>query len=277
MAVHAHKPRLDPATLRDLSQDGEGPRLLDVRTPGEFRTAHIPGSYNVPLDTLREHRAELLHHLDEDVILICRSGARAAQAEQALAEAGLPHLRVLDGGVMAWETTGGPLVPALALLGGLPMTVAVGTSLLVISMKSFAGLAGYLAGMHIDWGFAALVTATAVVGSVIGGLLAGRIPQDALRKSFGWFVAVMGVFVLSQQISSDLRHTLLTSPWTWASVAAASGVAFSWYMLRNAERTRSLTNDVSAPSIEENAPAVHHPTGEHTVHSSGTAPSPHDV
>ncbi|MFF7639823.1 rhodanese-like domain-containing protein [Streptomyces canus] len=109
MTMQADKPRLDPATLRDLTRSGEGPRLLDVRTPGEFRTAHIPGSYNVPLDTLREHRAELLHHLDEDVILICRSGARATQAEQALAEAGLPNLRVLDGGVMAWETAGGPL------------------------------------------------------------------------------------------------------------------------------------------------------------------------
>ncbi|MGQ4383517.1 rhodanese-like domain-containing protein [Streptomyces sp. SAS_270] len=109
MTLHADKPRLGPADLRDLTRSGEGPRLLDVRTPGEFRTAHIPGSYNVPLDTLREHRAELRHHLDEDVILICRSGIRAAQAEQALAEAGLPNLRVLDGGVMAWETAGGPL------------------------------------------------------------------------------------------------------------------------------------------------------------------------
>ncbi|TLS42664.1 rhodanese-like domain-containing protein [Streptomyces montanus] len=109
MTTHADKPRLNPAALRNLTRDGEGPRLLDVRTPGEFRTAHIPGSYNVPLDTLREHRAELLHHLNEDVILICRSGARAAQAEQALAEAGLPNLRVLDGGVTAWETAGGPL------------------------------------------------------------------------------------------------------------------------------------------------------------------------
>ncbi len=90
MTTRADKPRLDPATLRDLTQDGDGPRLLDVRTPGEFRTAHIPGSYNVPLDTLREHRDELLHHLDEDVIRICRSGARAAQAEQALAKPDCP-------------------------------------------------------------------------------------------------------------------------------------------------------------------------------------------
>ncbi|MFJ1569341.1 rhodanese-like domain-containing protein [Streptomyces erythrochromogenes] len=100
---------ITPTALQQLIKDGSGPRLLDVRTPGEFRTAHIPGAYNVPLDTLREHRAELLTHLDEDVVLVCRSGARAAQAEQALAEAGLPNLRVLDGGMMAWEAAGSPV------------------------------------------------------------------------------------------------------------------------------------------------------------------------
>lgn len=151
----------------------------------------------------------------------------------------LPVFHVLLEGIVVGLVTGlvgaggGFLVvPALALLGGLPMTVAVGTSLLVISMKSFAGLAGYLASVHIDWGFAALVTATAVVGSLLGGLLAGRVPQDALRKSFGWFVAVMGVFVLGGQIGPGLRHTLLTGPWTWVSVTTAAGLVLSWYMLR---------------------------------------------
>ncbi|MFJ3975282.1 rhodanese-like domain-containing protein [Streptomyces sp. NPDC090021] len=100
---------LTPTALQQLIDSGRGPRVLDVRTPGEFRTVHIPGAYNVPLDTLREHRAELLTHLDEDVVLVCRSGARAAQAEQALAEAGLPNLRVLDGGMMAWEAAGAPV------------------------------------------------------------------------------------------------------------------------------------------------------------------------
>ncbi|AJF63367.1 rhodanese-like domain-containing protein [Streptomyces vietnamensis] len=102
-------PSLSPAVLHRLVREGRAPRLLDVRTPGEFRTAHIPGSYNVPLDTLREHRAELLAHLDEDVVLVCRSGARAAQAEKALAEGGLPNLRVLEGGIVAWETAGAPV------------------------------------------------------------------------------------------------------------------------------------------------------------------------
>ncbi|SFR02231.1 hypothetical protein SAMN04488564_10271 [Lentzea waywayandensis] len=92
------------------------------------------------------------------------------------------------------------VVPALALLGGLPMTVAVGTSLVVIAMKSFAGLAGYLATVDIDWKLAVMVTAAAVIGSLIGGRLAGRIPETVLRKGFGWFVLVMGGFVLSQQL-----------------------------------------------------------------------------
>ena len=84
---------LDAASLRELIDSGRAPRLLDVRTPAEFETSHIPGAYNVPLDLLREHRAELRHHLDEDVVLICRSGARATQAEQALAGVGLPNLQ----------------------------------------------------------------------------------------------------------------------------------------------------------------------------------------
>jgi uncharacterized membrane protein YfcA len=118
----------------------------------------------------------------------------------------LPLKRILiDGSVVGLVTglvgAGGGflVVPALVLLGGLPMSVAVGTSLLVIAMKSFAGLAGYLTSVQLDWGLVLGVTAAAVVGSVIGGRLAGKVPEAALRKAFGWFVLVMGGFVLVQQ------------------------------------------------------------------------------
>ena len=92
------------------------------------------------------------------------------------------------------------VVPALALLGGLAMPAAVGTSLVVIAMKSFAGLAGYLAIVEINWPLALAFTGAAVLGSVFGGRIAGRIPADTLRRSFGWFVVVTGLFVLAQQI-----------------------------------------------------------------------------
>jgi uncharacterized membrane protein YfcA len=91
------------------------------------------------------------------------------------------------------------LVPALALLGGLPMPVAVGTSLVVISMQSFAGFAGHLAGEAIDWKLAGMVIAAAVVGSVIGGLLTSKIDPAALRKAFGWFVLAMAALVLAEE------------------------------------------------------------------------------
>ncbi|MFD0432729.1 sulfite exporter TauE/SafE family protein [Streptomyces chartreusis] len=190
----------------------------------------------------------------------------------------VPHV-LLDGIVVGLVTglvgAGGGflVVPALALLGGLPMTVAVGTSLLVISMKSFAGLAGYLASVHIDWGLAALVTATAVVGGLLGGRLAGRIPQDALRRSFGWFVAAMGVFVLGQQITPGLRHTLLTSPWIWLSMAATAGVLISWSRRRRSLRTRGRAQEARDHVDGESAP-VPRPARGDIVRS--TTVSPHD-
>ncbi len=91
-------------------------------------------------------------------------------------------------------------MPALALLGGLPMPIAVGTSLIVIAMKSFAGLGGYLSSVQIDWTLALMVTAAAVVGALIGARLTAMVNPDALRKAFGWFVLAMSSVILAQEI-----------------------------------------------------------------------------
>lgn len=92
------------------------------------------------------------------------------------------------------------VVPALALLGGLPMALAVGTSLLVIAMQSSAGLVGHLVTVALDWPVVLAVTATAVAGSFVGTALVGRIPERALRRSFGVFVLVMGAVVLGKEV-----------------------------------------------------------------------------
>ncbi|ULE33412.1 sulfite exporter TauE/SafE family protein [Mycobacterium sp. IDR2000157661] len=91
------------------------------------------------------------------------------------------------------------VVPALALLGGLPMPLAVGTSLVVIAMKSFAGLAGYLSSVQINWALAGAVTAAALVGGLVGARLTTRVNPDALRKGFGWFVLAMSSVILAQE------------------------------------------------------------------------------
>lgn len=114
---------------------------------------------------------------------------------------------ILDGLVVGLVTglvgAGGGflVVPALVLLGGVAMPVAVGTSLLVIAMKSFAGLAGYMTTVSSDWALVVTVTALTVAGSFIGALLTSRVPETALRKGFGVFVLLMGVFVLVQELS----------------------------------------------------------------------------
>ena len=92
------------------------------------------------------------------------------------------------------------LVPALALLAGLPMPIAVGTSLVVISMQSFAGFAGHLATEHIDWRLAGLVTAAAVLGALIGGRLIAFVDANTLRKLFGWFVLLMASVMLAEEV-----------------------------------------------------------------------------
>ncbi len=107
------------------------------------------------------------------------------------------------------------LVPALALLGGLPMPVAVGTSLVVISVQSFAGLAGHLATESIDWRLAGMITAAAVAGSIVGGLLISRVDPAGLRKAFGWFVLVMAAVVLAQEANI----------WIGAAVAVVAAIA----------------------------------------------------
>lgn len=119
----------------------------------------------------------------------------------------LPVFKVLAEGLVVGAVTGlvgaggGFLVvPALVLLGGLSMEVAVGTSLVVIAMKSFAGFVGYLGSTPIDWKVAGMVTTAAVVGSFVGARLAGAISPDKLRKGFAWFVVSMAVFILGQQV-----------------------------------------------------------------------------
>ena len=98
------------------------------------------------------------------------------------------------------------LVPALALLAGLPMPAAVGTSLVVISMQSFAGFAGHLATEHIDWRLAGMVTAAAVLGALLGGRLIALVDPDTLRKLFGWFVLLMASVILAEEVHSRRRR-----------------------------------------------------------------------
>lgn len=103
-------PVIAPDELAELLQSHPEVRLLDVRTSGEYETAHIRGAYNVPLDRLGEHGEEIRASVADPVVLVCQSGQRATKAEAALAAAGMPNLHVLAGGVSGWMSAGRPVV-----------------------------------------------------------------------------------------------------------------------------------------------------------------------
>lgn len=100
---------IDVHQFRQLRLEDPDIRILDVRSGGEFETMHIPGSYNVPLDTLGEHARDLAS-VDHPVVLVCQSGGRATQAHGALTAAGKETLHILTGGIAAWENSGGDVI-----------------------------------------------------------------------------------------------------------------------------------------------------------------------
>jgi len=108
------------------------------------------------------------------------------------------------------------VVPALALFGGLSMKEAVGTSLLVIAMNATAAVAGHLGEVQVPLSMTTALTVVAIAGSVVGGSLAGRVRPDVLRRAFAWFVIVMAVFLLSQEVPRSAGFDVtLAGDWPW--------------------------------------------------------------
>lgn len=93
------------------------------------------------------------------------------------------------------------IIPALVLLAGLPMKQAVGTSLVIIALKSLIGFTGDLGGeLVIDYQFMLIFSLFAMVGIIIGSYLTRFIPNEKLKPVFGWFVLVMGVYILVKEL-----------------------------------------------------------------------------
>lgn len=97
------------------------------------------------------------------------------------------------------------IVPALVLLGRLPMHRAVGTSLVIIALKSFTGFVKYLdvlSELHLalDWPILGLVAAVGMAGSVVGRQLGGRVSQASLQRVFAVFLVVIGLWILGQTV-----------------------------------------------------------------------------
>lgn len=80
------------------------------------------------------------------------------------------------------------------------MKQAVGTSLLIIAAKSLIGFTGDLGKIEMNWMLLLTVTGLAIVGIFIGNLLSKKVSPDSLKKAFGWFVLVMGIYIIIKEL-----------------------------------------------------------------------------
>ncbi len=96
------------------------------------------------------------------------------------------------------------IVPALVLLLGLPMGVAVGTSLVVVAVNSAAGFVSHAGDAELDYRLAAAFTLAAVVGSLLSSRVASRLPADKVRRWFAYLVRAVAAFVLVQAVSRPI-------------------------------------------------------------------------
>ena len=92
------------------------------------------------------------------------------------------------------------IIPALVLLAKLPMKLAVGTSLLIIAAKSLIGFLGDLSTQTIDWQLLLIFTSLSIVGIFIGSALSRKINEEILKTGFGWFVLVMGIYIITKEL-----------------------------------------------------------------------------
>ena len=92
------------------------------------------------------------------------------------------------------------IIPALVLFSKLPMKHAIGTSLLIIAAKSLVGFTGDLGKQTMDWTLLLSVTALAIVGIFIGNALGKKVSAERLKKGFGWFVLIMGIYIIIKEL-----------------------------------------------------------------------------
>ena len=152
-------------------------RMLKTKKPAAVLTAQLAGTDGpaIPVaesESLKAHMARI--------------------ALLGIGVGGLTGLVGVGGGFL--------VVPVLVLLSGIPMKVAIGTSLAIVAANSSTGFAGYVGAVPIDWGLMASFTTVTVVGSFAGTRLAHRFSQGALKRSFGIFLVFVATYILLKSV-----------------------------------------------------------------------------
>ncbi len=180
-AVFLTRAYLVPAIPEKLFTAGSFELTKDVFLMSLFALLMIAASYSMIRDQKDKEWASDTRQFNYPAILA-----------EGSAVGGLTGLVGAGGGFL--------IIPALVILSGLPMKKAVGTSLVIIAAKSLLGFLGEDSATDMNWYLMLTVTFFAVLGIFAGTALSGKIDGKKLKPIFGWFVLVMGVYILANEL-----------------------------------------------------------------------------
>jgi len=165
-----------------LRANGNDVVVIDVRTPGEFEAVHLAHAVNIPLSDIsaRANDVRAYQLAGKSVVLSCRTAARSHQAQERLASVGVTDVSILDGGIVAWESDGNPVVRdvirwdlerQVRLAAGSIVALSIIASVFVPGARFVAGFVG--AGLVF-----AAVSNTCAMAHVLS-----RLPYNRPRRS----------------------------------------------------------------------------------------------
>lgn len=185
------------------------PSLLAVYFTRRFIVPAIPEQI-LTIGTLAISKSMFLMSLFAVVMILAavsmiRSKRSAITTEAEMVSFNYPMIvtaSILEGTLTGLVGAGGGflIIPALVLLARMPMKLAVGTSLFIIATKSLIGFTGDLQGnLHIDWTLLGAFTSCSIIGIFLGMLLAKSISGERLKTGFGWFILLMGLYIIARE------------------------------------------------------------------------------
>ncbi len=169
--------------LSELCNTGKQVDLIDVRTPVEFREIHSAFARNVPLDSLNpQHVMESRTDPDEPLYVICRAGSRGTKACEMFVDAGYENIVNVDGGTLAWDAAGLPVVRGQEMMS-LERQVRIAAGSLVVIGVGLSFLHPYFIGLSAFVG-AGLVFA-GVTDTCGMGMMLAKMPWNQVRDEQG--------------------------------------------------------------------------------------------
>lgn len=111
-AAGLRSPGMEPQQLYQRLSESPPPLVVDVRSPGEYSSGHVPGAVNIPAPKVMDHRQEI-DDAGENAVLYCNNLQFTKVAEQLLMRGGVKRFSHLEGGLKAWQDQGLPLETSL--------------------------------------------------------------------------------------------------------------------------------------------------------------------